>query len=166
MKIEDVEVRTVGPQVQRYSWSHDLPEQYMTNTLVRIRTDEGVEGLGAVSNYTSFSFDRYTAETLRHLIPLILGMDPLQREDLWRRMRSRVYRWYKRLRALEGQLREGVQSGDVEGYLSELERMNHDVKNVSIPWAYAEQLYHLRVHINYVRETLESREQGAKERAV
>ncbi len=91
MKIEDVEVRTVGPQVQRYSWSHDLPEQYMTNTLVRIRTDEGVEGLGAVSNYTSFSFDRYTAETLRHLIPLFLGMDPLQREDLWRRMRSRVF---------------------------------------------------------------------------
>jgi hypothetical protein len=96
------------------------------------------------------------------ILPLMRIMPPLYR---WR-MRSRVYRWYKRLRALEGQLREGVQSGDVEGYLSELERMDHDVKNVSIPWAYAEQLYHLRVHINYVRETLESQEHGAKERAV
>ena len=91
MKIEDVEVRTVAPQVQRYSWSHDLPEQYMTNTLVRIRTDEGVEGLGGVSNYTSFSFDRYTAETLRHLTPHLLGADPLRREELMRRLRSRVF---------------------------------------------------------------------------
>ena len=91
MKIEGVEVRTVAPQVQRYSWSHDLPEQYMTNTFVRIRTDEGVEGLGGVSNYTSFSFDRYTAETLRHLTPLLLGADPLRREELMRRLRSRVF---------------------------------------------------------------------------
>ncbi len=108
--------------------------------------------------------------TLVMIVPLLVVILPLMRimPPLYRwRMRSRVYRWYKRLRVLEGQIREGVlSSGDVEGYLSELKRIDHDVKNVSIPWAYAEQLYHLRVHINYVRETLESREQGAKERAV
>jgi len=91
MKIEDVEVRVVGPAVPRYTWSHDLPEQYMTNTIVRIRTDEGAEGVGGVSNYTSYDFDRYTAETLRHMVPLLLGMDPLQREAIRQRLRARVF---------------------------------------------------------------------------
>jgi L-alanine-DL-glutamate epimerase-like enolase superfamily enzyme len=91
MKIEDVEVLVVGPSVQRYTWSHDLPEQYMTNTIVRIRTDDGAEGIGGVSNYTSHDFDRYTAETLRHMIPLLIGVDPLQREAIRHRLRSRVF---------------------------------------------------------------------------
>jgi L-alanine-DL-glutamate epimerase-like enolase superfamily enzyme len=91
MKIEGVEVRVVGPHVQRYTWSHDLPEQYMTNTIVRIRTDEGVEGIGGVSNYTSYDFDRYTTETLRHMVPILLGADPIQREDIRYRLRSRVF---------------------------------------------------------------------------
>ena len=91
MRIDRVEVRVVGPQVQRFTWSHDLPEQYMTNTVVRIRTDEGVEGVGGVSNYTSYRHDRYTAETLRHLIPALIGRDPLEREALWRSLWSRVF---------------------------------------------------------------------------
>lgn len=63
----------------------------MTNTIIRIRTDEGLEGIGGVSNFTSFDFDRYTAETLRHMIPVLLGEDPFQRETLWRRLYPRVF---------------------------------------------------------------------------
>ena len=63
MQIERVEVRLVAPKVPRYTWSHDLPEQYMTNTLVRIYTDAGFEGVAGVSNYTSYDYERYTAET-------------------------------------------------------------------------------------------------------
>ena len=91
MKIEDVEVRVVAPRVKRYTWSYDLPEQFTTNTLVRIRTDDGVEGIGAVSNYTSYDYERYTAETIRHLFPILLGCDPLERETIWHRLRSRVF---------------------------------------------------------------------------
>ena len=91
MKIDRVEVLAVAPQVQRFTWSHDLPEQYMTNTLVRIYTDSGLEGVGGVSNYTSHDFDRYTAETLRHLIPALVGSDPLRREEIWNRLWSRVF---------------------------------------------------------------------------
>ena len=75
MKIDNVEVRVISPRGERYTWSHDLPEQYTTITLVRIRTDDGAEGIAGVGNYTSFHSDRYTAETLRHLIPLLPGMD-------------------------------------------------------------------------------------------
>src|SRR5262245_9829569 len=91
MQIERIEVRAVTPKVPRYTWSHDLPEQFMTNTLVRIFTDAGLEGVGGVSNYTSFDYDRYTAETLRHLAPILVGRDPLLRESLWRDLRPRAF---------------------------------------------------------------------------
>jgi L-alanine-DL-glutamate epimerase-like enolase superfamily enzyme len=91
MQIDRVEVLAVAPEVQRFTWSHDLPEQYMTNTLVRIYTDEGVEGVGGVSNYTSFAFDRSTTETLRHMLPVLIGKDPLNRESIWNALRSRVF---------------------------------------------------------------------------
>ena len=73
MKITRIEVRTVAPEVQRFTWSFDLPEQFMTNTVIRIETDTGVEGVAGVSNYTSYDFDRYTAETIRHLAPVLIG---------------------------------------------------------------------------------------------
>jgi L-alanine-DL-glutamate epimerase-like enolase superfamily enzyme len=91
MKIDRVEVLAVAPEVQKFTWSHDIPEQHMTNTIVRVYTDEGVEGVGGVSNYTSFDFDRYTAETMRHLIPALVGQDPLQREEIWSALWSRVF---------------------------------------------------------------------------
>ena len=91
MKIERVEVHVVAPKAQRFTWSHDLPEQYMTNTVIRIFTDEGIEGTAGVSNYTSYDFDRYTAETMRHMIPALIGRDPLQRETIWSSLWSRVF---------------------------------------------------------------------------
>lgn len=91
MKIDRVEVLAVAPEVQRFTWSHDLPEQHMTNTVVRIFTDEGVEGVAGVSNYTSYAFDRYTAETMRHMLPVLIGKDPLQREQIWDSLWSRVF---------------------------------------------------------------------------
>ncbi len=91
MRIESVEVRVVAPPVERFRWSDDLPEQYQTNTLIRIKTDEGVEGIGSVWNATSHGFECYTAESLRHLIPVLLGRDPLQRDQLNWKLRPRVF---------------------------------------------------------------------------
>ena len=91
MKIERVKVQVVAPKVKRYTWSHDLPEQYMTNTIVRIDTDEGMEGIGGVSNYTSHDYDRYTGETLRHLTSDLIGRNPLDREAIRRSLWSRVF---------------------------------------------------------------------------
>jgi L-alanine-DL-glutamate epimerase-like enolase superfamily enzyme len=91
MKIDRVEVYVVAPEVQRFTWCAQLPPQYMTNTVVRIYTDDGLEGVGGVSNYTSHDFERYTAETLRHMIPPLVGRDPLQVEALWRQLQTRVF---------------------------------------------------------------------------
>ena len=91
MQIERVEVRVVAPKVQRFTWSHDLDEQYMTNTIVRVTTEDGSEGVGGVSNYTSYDYDRYTCETLRHMIPALVGQDALLRERAWRSLWPRVF---------------------------------------------------------------------------
>ena len=90
-RIEHVKVTCVGPPAERPTWSHDLPEQFMTLILVRVRSDDGAEGVGAIWNATSFEFDRYTAESMRHLIPILIGRDPLRREALLHEMRPRVF---------------------------------------------------------------------------
>ena len=90
-RIERVGVRCVGPPVDRHSWSHDLPPQFMTCIVVQVGTDDGREGVGAVWNATSFDFDRYTAEAMRHLFPVLVGKDPLAREAILHELRPRVF---------------------------------------------------------------------------
>ena len=91
MQIERVEVRVLAPRVQGFTWSHDLQEQYMTHTIVRVITAEGIEGVVGVSNYTSYDYDRYTCETLRQLIPALVGKDALACESLQRKLWPRVF---------------------------------------------------------------------------
>ncbi|GMQ75748.1 MAG: TAXI family TRAP transporter solute-binding subunit [Gammaproteobacteria bacterium] len=85
------------------------------------------------------------------IIPLMRIMPPIYK---WR-VRRRVYKWYKQLRKLEGKIQEGVHDDDVAEFHSELERIDTEVTKVQIPWAYAEELYQLRLHIRYVREGLD-----------
>ncbi|NIV74811.1 MAG: C4-dicarboxylate ABC transporter substrate-binding protein, partial [Gammaproteobacteria bacterium] len=42
-------------------------------------------------------------------------------------------------------------------YDAELDRIDDEVRKVRIPWAYAEELYQLRLHIRYVRDELHGR---------
>ena len=91
MRIERVEVRVVGPERRHHTWSHDLPEQYQSNTILRIFTDAGIDGVAAVWNAASYGYERYTAEALRHLLPVLVGRDPLDREALLHDLRPRVF---------------------------------------------------------------------------
>jgi len=91
MKITRVEIRSVAPPADQFTWSDDLPDQFATNTVVRLLTDDGIEGAGGVWNATSYDFERYTGEAIRHLAPVLLGQDPLHREALRRLMRPRVF---------------------------------------------------------------------------
>jgi TRAP-type uncharacterized transport system substrate-binding protein len=93
------------------------------------------------------------------IIPLIRIMPPLYK---WR-VRRRVYRWYKALRTLEREIDKGVHDDDVEEYHCALDRIDAEVTKVKIPWAYAEELYQLRLHIRYVRESLDPGRSSADE---
>ncbi|MBM3960209.1 MAG: mandelate racemase/muconate lactonizing enzyme family protein [SAR202 cluster bacterium] len=91
MKITKIEVRAVAPPADQFTWSDDLPNQYATNTVVRVLTDDGKEGVGGVWNATSYGFERYTAEAIRHLAPVLIGKDPLNREQIGHDIRPRVF---------------------------------------------------------------------------
>jgi len=93
------------------------------------------------------------------VIPLSKIVPPLY---VWR-VRSRVYRWYGELRAVE-QAWEGVQEDQREivrtDLLKRLDQIEEQVNHISIPLAYADGLYGLRGHINIVRQRLQAAQHG------
>lgn len=80
------------------------------------------------------------------LIPLGRVVPPLYQF----RIRSRVFRWYGQLRALEN----AAGQRPVEELSRELDDIEARVENVSIPLSYADELYSLRSHIDMVRRKL------------
>ncbi len=91
------------------------------------------------------------------LIPLITLMLPLMRflPPVYRwRIRARIYRWYKQLRAIDSATRVPLAAPEQSRLLSELSRIEEEVKQVSVPLSYAEPLYHLRLHIELLRGKL------------
>lgn len=89
------------------------------------------------------------------LIPLSKVVPPLY---VWR-IRSRVYRWYGQLRTVEqeleaapGEAREAV----CQGLLKRLDEIEEMVNQISIPLAFADGLYGLRSHINFVRQRVKN----------
>jgi TRAP-type uncharacterized transport system substrate-binding protein len=90
------------------------------------------------------------------VIPLSKIVPPLY---VWR-IRSRVYRWYGQLRAVEQALEKALETsaapGQLEGVRADLLRRLDDIEarvnHISIPLSYADALYGLRSHINFVRQ--------------
>ena len=85
------------------------------------------------------------------VIPLSKIVPPLY---AWR-IRSRVYRWYGQLRAVEQAMESAPEDRRVEVQAEQLERLDdieRRVNHISIPLSYADALYGLRGHINLVRQ--------------
>ena len=84
------------------------------------------------------------------LIPLSRVVPPLY---IWK-VRSRVYRWYGQLRAVEQAIEDVPENRRTEVYRRQLNRLSEieeKVNQISIPLSFAEELYRLRSHINFVR---------------
>lgn len=96
------------------------------------------------------------------LIPLSKIVPPIY---VWR-VRSRVYRWYGELRAIEQAFEDSGAAPD-EGVRRDLQRrldsLEDRVNHISVPLAYADELYRLRSHIHLVRERVRGWQQGAAE---
>ena len=93
-------------------------------------------------------------------IPLSRIVPPLY---VWK-VRSRVYRWYGQLRAVEQAIEDVPPLQRQEVYASQLGRLNQieeKVNQISIPLSFAEELYGLRSHINFVRNRIVGLQQVA-----
>ena len=82
------------------------------------------------------------------LIPLSRVVPPL----VELRIRSRVYRWYGQLRAIEGAT--GLQPA--AALLAELDDIETKVAQVQMPLSYTDELYALKSHIQLVRRRLQA----------
>jgi ABC-type amino acid transport substrate-binding protein len=68
------------------------------------------------------------------------------------RVRSRVFRWYARLREVEAKLETGA--GERNALLDELDELDRVTHRIAVPLSYAEELYALRNNIHAVRKRL------------
>jgi TRAP-type uncharacterized transport system substrate-binding protein len=85
------------------------------------------------------------------ILPLSRIIPPLY---VWK-VRSRVYRWYGQLRSVEQAIEDVPGDQQAQVYPEQLKRLNDlevRVNQISIPLSFAEELYGLRSHINFVRK--------------
>jgi TRAP transporter TAXI family solute receptor len=73
------------------------------------------------------------------------------------RMRSKIYRWYSKLRAFDPERHKGEAIEHLREYLGELQKIEEKVSNISVPLAFTEELYHLRMHIDMLISKLNQR---------
>jgi len=85
------------------------------------------------------------------LLPLSRIVPPLYQF----RIRSRVFRWYGQLRAIELQMDAG--GAEPTHLAQELNALEEKVGRISVPLSYADELYALRNNIGLVRRKLEDR---------
>ena len=82
------------------------------------------------------------------MLPLSRVVPPLYQF----RVRSRVFRWYARLRDIEQRVDTG--EGDRQALVEELDALDRVVNKVAVPLSYADELYALRNNIHAVRNRL------------
>jgi len=85
------------------------------------------------------------------IIPVVKLAGPLYR---WR-IRSRIYTWYRHLQETERMLAEG-EIGKLAAERRRLDAMTEELAAIDVPLSYADELYELKEHVEYVRSRLES----------
>lgn len=88
------------------------------------------------------------------LVPLSRVVPPLY---VWK-VRSRIYRWYGQLRSVEGAVEDASPEQRRQIYEEQVRRLDDIERRVNrlvVPLSFAEELYGLRSHIDFVRKRIE-----------
>ena len=107
--------------------------------------------------------DRMLVIVVPLLVLLIPGMRIVPALYSWR-VKSRIYRWYGALIALERGMFEGHTSDEERSaMLARLDQIEESVNHMKMPLAFADQFYVLREHIGFVKARLSHHEGTAKD---
>jgi TRAP transporter TAXI family solute receptor len=110
-----------------------------------------------LQRYLPFWVANFLTRMVVMLVPLFALLYPLFKLMpliyKWR-MRSRIYRWYSELKEVDPEIQKDFETERLEEYLAKLNKVENQVSNISIPPAYAEGLYDLRLHIEMLRNKL------------
>ncbi len=85
------------------------------------------------------------------IIPTLRALPALYR---WR-VRSRIYRWYGALIAIERGAMANAVGAEREALLRQLDQIENAVNRLKMPLAHADAFYVLREHVNFVRTRLQ-----------
>ncbi|WP_318617291.1 mandelate racemase/muconate lactonizing enzyme family protein [Sporosarcina sp. YIM B06819] len=89
LKISKVEVFVVTGPDAKYKTSSHYSDLTITNTIVKIQTSDGYEGFGGAISWTEEGMDKSLVESIRHLIPFLIGKSAFNREEIYALMASR-----------------------------------------------------------------------------
>lgn len=87
------------------------------------------------------------------LVPLLRTVPPLYR---WR-IRSRIFRFYARLKELELELERRAEPAGLRGLLTDLEGLEAAVAELQVPLSHSDQLYVFREHVHLLRRRVRAR---------
>ena len=113
------------------------------------------DGVPWLQRYLPFWLANFIDRMWFVLLPLVAVMIPLSRilpPLVELRVRSRVFRWYAHLRAVEQALER--QAPALDRLRAEIERIDGQVERVGVPLSYTHELYELRSHIDLVRKRI------------
>lgn len=89
------------------------------------------------------------------IVPLVVLLVPGMRLVPWLyswRIRSRIYRWYGALIALERENLAGLAPAERDQAIKRLDDIEQAINRMKVPLAFADQFYVLRVHVGFVRD--------------
>jgi TRAP-type uncharacterized transport system substrate-binding protein len=127
------------------------PERPLASEAVRFYRN----GAPVLQRYLPFGIANLIDRMWVALVSIIAVLIPLSRlvPPLYQfRIRSRVFRWYGRLRRIEEIAGSGAAEPDK--LLKELDEIEERVERVTVPLSHADELYALRGHIDMVRDRL------------
>ncbi|MBF0621837.1 MAG: TAXI family TRAP transporter solute-binding subunit [Magnetococcales bacterium] len=87
------------------------------------------------------------------MIPLVKIMPPLYR---WR-IRSKIYKWYRKLGELESAVSGDDTPEALKQVLARLDKIEQEAAGTTVPLSYAEEFYQLRTHFAFVRNLIQER---------
>jgi NMT1-like family len=114
-------------------------------------------GKGFLYRYLPFWMASLVDRTMVALVPIIVLLIPALRLAPWLytlRVRARIYRRYGELMAVERAMLSQAAPDEEEKLLKRIDEIEKSVISVRMPSSFADEVYVLRAHINFVRNRL------------
>lgn len=146
--------QTVHSDAGWFNRARDFPNTRTSELPVSPEGDRAINGTPPFwQRYLPFWASNLVERMWLVLGGLLVLMLPLSRviPPLYQfRVRRRVFRWYARLRDIEGKV--DAKTGERDTLLKELDDLDRVVNKVAVPLSYADELYALRNNIYAVRK--------------
>jgi TRAP transporter TAXI family solute receptor len=119
------------------------------------------KGPGFLQRYLPFWAANLVQRLIVLLIPIATLLLPFLRfapPFLQWRVRRRIYKWYENVRDVEAAARADNSEAGRARVLATLDLLQAEVGALDVPLGYTDQLYQLRLHIQFVRQLIENGE--------